>query len=410
MKCRVGVTTPLVLMKTEEAFLRCPAFLERNFTIAADFKHSVWIESKGPLHSAGNQLVGDRAKDNGFALRGRLADLELAGPESVVRVSRAGETRLAWVNDSRSPEPQIIRQRMVEVEGRIPDRVVVVIDGTHGMKGSYPAVAEALSQLPDGIDLAVLVAANGFESICAPQKGDTTLYSRVADRLRKLEAAGGHDNVPALLRAWELAAEKPTGVIIWIHGPQPVLLEVSEELSQRLEHRGGHPLLYEIQTATGPNRIAEKLDGLASVIAVPRLGQLKDDLARLFANWRGKSIQLARECSGRDLPAVALGGKETSLHLARLWARDEVLRLAGARKFDQAMRLAERYQLVTPLSGAVVLETKTQYDRAGLKPAEPASVPIVPEPQTWMLMLLALVMFVPQFVRLRRRSRFRKCS
>jgi len=69
------------------------------------------------------------------------------------------------------------------------------------------------------------------------------------------------------------------------------------------------------------------------------------------------------------------------------------------------MQLAERYQLVTPLSGAVVLETKAQYDRAGLKPAEPASVPVVPEPQTWMLMLLALVMFVPRIVRLRGRTR-----
>jgi hypothetical protein len=50
-------------------------------------------------------LVSDRGKDNGFALRGRVADLELAGPEAVVRVSRTGDIRQAWVNDSRNPEP-----------------------------------------------------------------------------------------------------------------------------------------------------------------------------------------------------------------------------------------------------------------------------------------------------------------
>ena len=33
------------------------------------------------LQALGNKLVSDRAKDNGFALRGRVADLELAGPE-----------------------------------------------------------------------------------------------------------------------------------------------------------------------------------------------------------------------------------------------------------------------------------------------------------------------------------------
>jgi len=90
------------------------------------------------------------------------------------------------------------------------------------------------------------------------------------------------------------------------------------------------------------------------------------------------------------------------LHLARFWARDEVLRLAAARKFNEATQLAARYQLVTAFTGAVVLETKAQYERAGLKPADAATVPVVPEPQTWMLMLLACAVFVPRFVRRRK--------
>jgi len=404
MKCRVGVTTPLVLTQAEEAFLRGPFFLERNFTLPEDFRHSLWIESRGSLQAQGNRLSSERGKDNRFALRGRVADLELAGPESVVRVSRSGESRQAWVNDSRSAEPQIIRQRIVEAEAKLSGRVVIVVDGTRGMDQFYPAIAEALSKLPDGLELAVLLAADGFESICAAQKGDATLYSRVADRLRKIKAKGGHDNVPALLRAWELAAENRSGVLVWIHGPQPVLLDTAEELRQRLERRGGHPLLCEIQTQAGPNRVAEKLDGLDSVMATPRLGNLSDDLARLFNSWRGKSLQLVRERSGGDLPATTLGGKQTSLHLARLWARDEVLRLSAARKFNQAMQLAERYQLVTALSGAVVLETKAQYERAGLKPAEPASVPAVPEPQTWILILIGLAVFAPNLPRRRPRA------
>ncbi len=77
------------------------------------------------------------------------------------------------------------------------------------------------------------------------------------------------------------------------------------------------------------------------------------------------------------------------MHLARLRARDEVLRLAAARKFNEAMHLAARYQLETAVIGAVVLETKAQYERAVLKPVEAATVPVVLEPETWMLMLLA---------------------
>ena len=44
----------------------------------------------------------------------------------------------------------------------------------------------------------------------------------------------------------------------------------------------------------------------------------------------------------------------------------------------------------TPVSGAVVLETKQQYDEAGLQPVPPGSVPTVPEPETWLLIIVAL--------------------
>src|SRR5204863_4658448 len=135
----------------------------------------------------------------------------------VVRVSRAGDIRQAWVNDARSPEPQIIRQKIVESEAEMPGRVVIVVDGTRGMDEFYPAIAEALSKLPDGIELAMLLAADGVESICAAQRGDAALYGRVADRLRKIKARRGHDNIPALLRAWDLAADNPKGVMVWSH-------------------------------------------------------------------------------------------------------------------------------------------------------------------------------------------------
>ncbi len=80
-----------------------------------------------------------------------------------------------------------------------------------------------------------------------------------------------------------------------------------------------------------------------------------------------------------------------------------MLRLAGARKFNEAMQLAARYQLVTAVSGAVVLETKAHYERAGLIPVDAALVPVVPEPETWVLMLLAFAMFAPRLVRRRKR-------
>ncbi len=56
-----------------------------------------------------------------------------------------------------------------------------------------------------------------------------------------------------------------------------------------------------------------------------------------------------------------------------------------------AVALASRYQLVTPVSGAVVLETQQDYAAAGLEPVAPGSVPTIPEPETWALMIVALL-------------------
>jgi hypothetical protein len=54
-----------------------------------------------------------------------------------------------------------------------------------------------------------------------------------------------------------------------------------------------------------------------------------------------------------------------------------------------AVALATQYRLVTPVSGAVVLETKQQYDESRLTPVSQATVPTVPEPHEWALALIA---------------------
>ena len=56
---------------------------------------------------------------------------------------------------------------------------------------------------------------------------------------------------------------------------------------------------------------------------------------------------------------------------------------------NAATILAVRYQLVTPVSGAVVLETAEQYRAAGLEPVNPGSVPTIPEPEMMVLLIIA---------------------
>ena len=89
------------------------------------------------------------------------------------------------------------------------------------------------------------------------------------------EFEGGADNVPALLKAWELAAEKPgNNAIVWIHSPQLLQLESVEGLRQRWERRPYGPLLYSVQTKPGSDEIEKNLDGIHEVRTVPRVDRL----------------------------------------------------------------------------------------------------------------------------------------
>ena len=79
--------------------------------------------------------------------------------------------------------------------------------------------------------------------------------------------------------------------------------------------------------------------------------------------------------------------------MARLWASEQVLALMQADPAihrEAALALAAKYRLVTPVSGAVVLETRQQYEASGLTPANPSTVPTVPEPHEWALIIVAL--------------------
>jgi hypothetical protein len=131
------------------------------------------------------------------------------------------------------------------------------------------------------------------------------------------------------------------------------------------------------------------LNGAEIVHPVPRAADLSQDLAVLLKSfWNpAGTFDLVREHASTAPPNGDAVAVKASLHLARLWANDEIKRLRKMRREQEAIELATRYQLVTPVSGAVVLETDEQYRQTGLEPADPTLVPAIPEPQTWVLLI-----------------------
>jgi len=146
----------------------------------------------------------------------------------------------------------------------------------------------------------------------------------------------------------------------------------------------------------GDNAPLRELDRLSAVRNVARLGALDTDIGRIFSYWNesGHPVAARKRIGAADWRNRA-GSKETSKHLARLWARDQAMAFYmqhDQKQTEMAIATALRYQIVTPVTGAVVLETQQQYQDAGLEPVSSGTVPTIPEPEFWMLLAVAFAM------------------
>ena len=384
MKIRIGITAPLNLENASEGVMRMPVLLERNFTIRRGFAHSVWAQSSEGLKSESSELAVEPSNGGQVALRGQIEDSTLATPRTLLRVKRDSAKRFAWTKDTRSPREQFIRQTVVEETAATPSQFIFVVDGSKSMRPFWQEITDALGKLPASMKRTILLASDRVETVNDPAA------------LARMSPAGGQDNLPALLKAWNLAAQPTNSVIVWVHGPQPMTLTSTESLLQAVERTVSSPKLYEIQTIPGPDRLIENLEGIRSLKSILRKGSLSEDLARLTASLQGNTTtwKLQREALDSQRAAEADGAAEGSLHIARLWANDTIKRMKSNRDLREATKLAGQFQLVTPVSGAVVLETQEQYAQTGLTPVDPQTVPSIPEPGIGALLLLGLSLIV----------------
>jgi len=214
---------------------------------------------------------------------------------------------------------------------------------------------------------------------------------------------GGQDNAPALARALQVLEAEPQATLLWIHGPQPVSFRGSaarlEQAIARLSHL---PSVVLYSVAPGPNALLPDSPWAWGARSLPQTGALAADLTGFFRrSFDRNQVQVVRRPLAEATDAAASG----SPHIARLWANDRVLELMRAgNDRAAAVTLAARYHLVTPVSGAVVLESQQQYDESRLTPVSQATVPTVPEPHEWALIVIACIALM--WLVWRRRSLF----
>lgn len=387
MKVKIGVTAPLILDAAERGEFVWPHFLERNFAVNTSLRHELWMASPQRLKSGKIEAAQPASAESPFALHESVSEDELAGGSRAITVQRNADIKETWT-PTRDGGGNV-QQRIAQSAPAGIRRLVLVVDGSKGMESFAWQISDALTALSNHIELKLLIAADEV-AVAAnrPTRLEPERVEEIQRRLGRAKFEGGQDNLPALAAAWDLAAAVEGGVVLWVHGPTPALLSAESGLLQRLERNTSRTRLYELQTEAGPDRILEKLDGRSALFAVPRLQSLREDLTRLVGQWNGTVPGFELQ---RQLSTNSPSGVRGSRHIERLWARDETLRLTRARQGEDATQLAVKNQLVTPVSGAVVLERKEQYERHGLTPAAAATVPAVPEPTTLSLVAIGLL-------------------
>lgn len=407
MKIRIGMTVPLMLEDTSRGIMRLPYFRQRNFSVAQDFTHAVWIESKKPLEAANKNFQLDHPEENVYGVRGAIKDSELEETSAPVRAAKSNDTNAAWAKDTTQNGEMIVRQTIEEKETKGVSRLVFVIDTSHRMKEAVPQLISAIESLPSNLETALVFAGgNGVNEDKVAPKSFTGNPQMTAAQMKDAVYEGGADSVPALLTGWDIANQKPDSAIVWVHGPQPVTFASVEELKQRWVRRPTSVPVYTLQLVNGTNKIEDAFNDIEDLRTVKRFGDLRENLDRLLTELgqKQKRIEVIRTIEKREDIKLSANTKETSNHLVRLWANDEVARLLALRKDEndrEAQAIAARYQLVTPVSGAVVLETAEQYKDAGLRPVDPATVPTIPEPETYLLIAIVSLILLGLAIRQR---------
>jgi hypothetical protein len=204
--------------------------------------------------------------------------------------------------------------------------------------------------------------------------------------LQATQFRGGHDNAEALAQAMELLDEQPHSALIWIHGPQPVVFAKSNaRLEQLLERSRALPRLLMYQVTTGSNSILTDHQWFGNARTFPASKDTAGDLRELFATVYSSAPQWTVQ---RTLSDEKREVGVSSDAIARLWAAQRVreLRALGSAKHNEALRLATGVRIITPVSGAVVLETDVDYKAQGLPVPGADPVPL-PEPTLLSLLI-----------------------
>ncbi len=370
MRLRIGVTAPFAVGPDGRRTLALPAVVERNFDLDADMRHAVWIEG---------------AK----AARTTLTDATLVAGRFRVTLPpvTAPSATIGGVSAQGKAAPLSVEQRLErDVAPRGP--LMLVVDSSADMAEIPAALSPALDAIAPRRAVGLVVAGDDPVFI-APQPWSNEQAMRVRTAVAAIRFRGGQDDRAALAMALR-ALPRADATMLWLHGAQPIRFTSPEPaLEQALERLSALPRLVRYQVTPGRAMTLAGSRWFDTARLPSPSGDTAADLRTILADVAGD----APRWSVVRTP-LAGGGAAGSAHVVRLWAAKHLAGLGGSRgkEREAAIALAHRLNVVTPVSGAVVLETVRDYKANGLPVPDPDAVPTVPEPETWALLILTALL------------------
>ena len=389
MKVKIGITAPLH-GQGDQAFYRMPFIASENFTLPDRLPHGLNITSPGAVTLAGATLntPGNESRTVNQLGTIRQQDLFGNGAGALLSLPRVFDT----ASHNGALGRYVATMQRDDVTPPVGKRsLCLVVDSSAGVGKARIDWHTMLQAFPESIELHAVFAG-----------GEGAVW----------DGAGGRDGLAAWLGAQRYEFGQPLlgGVIsglgevanaeksevIVIHGPQPLKDGNVDRLTQALESgkRNGQAVrIHLVAAAPGVVQFMEHLDAYTEVVPEFVTDSVEATVARIAQT--GTATEGTPRFTFAETESDSEASKHgTNSHLVRLAALDQVMGLLQSHsplEANAASTIARRCRLVTPVSGAIVLETKAQYERHGLDDdADLNAVPAVPEPEEWLLIIVAL--------------------
>lgn len=363
IKFRLGITIPLQIKNLNEVNLLLPAIVNRNFNIEQDFLHHIVLDGKD------------------IAINENISDIALSKERKVFSFTHNAEHLASWTYNK---EKQIIMQRIIE-KTMLKQAVIIVLDGSIKVKPYQQAIIHTLESISVNSNtfIGLVIAGDSIANI-ALQPWNKTHKEKLIQTIKNTKFIGGQDNFPALSQALEALNQYENTELLWIHAPQPVLFtDTLKDLQQVVNKIENFPDITLYALESGPNKLLNNEQWTWRANTLPKIGKVEDNLTD-YLNI------LVNQHSYYNVEYKVIDKKDNipqgSQHIARLWAYEKVFDLLEDK--EKALQMAVDYQLVTPVSGAVVLESQQQYEENALNPVDQATVPTIPEPKQIILLIL----------------------